>query len=106
MAEPAADFGARFATELARLTEGRLTSGQAEQLSRMSMDSLVQNVASKLSWLGSDSVELLALRGPEEFARAVVREQVREAGEPRDPADRIWWLAGLLDILNIAHLLQ
>src|SRR6267378_1840830 len=81
-------FGSRFAAELARLSEGRVSVAQAERVSLMSKAELVQKMTNRLSWHSSESVALLSSRGPEEFARAVVREQVRESGEPKDVSER------------------
>ena len=98
------DFATRFTAELARQAEGRLSAVQAEKLSRMSEDELVQRVAAGLNWLDPGSIKLLASRGPEELARGMIREQIRETGEPRGLADRCWWVAGLLDLLHVAEL--
>lgn len=97
------EFGARFAAELARLSEGRLSASQIKSLGQMSRDELVQAVCSKLSWLSPESVELHSSRGPEEFARGVVREQVRESGgEPHEGGlERSLWLADLLNALVV-----
>ena len=78
------DFAARFAAELDRLAEGRLGQSQVGRLATLSRDQLLRGVRSRLSWLSPDSVELLSRHGPEEFARAVVREQVREHGNTGD----------------------
>jgi hypothetical protein len=95
---PFDEFGVRFAAELARLTEGRLSASQVERLSHRSKDELVRNVSLRLTWLGLESVELLSSRGPEEFARGVVREQVRELGEPKNVGvgDAFTWVGDLL----------
>jgi hypothetical protein len=93
-------FGQPFAAELARLSDGRLGKSETEILSRMGRPEVVRVVSGQLSWLGPESVELLSTRGPEEFARALVREQVREAGDPVEPLDRFAWLGGLFYALN------
>ncbi len=95
-----AAFGSRFAAELARLTEGHLSDSQIDQLSSMSKDALVQKVSARLTWLGLESVQLLSSRGPEEFARAVVREQAREVGDPKEPTDQLPRLGGVLEFLS------
>ena len=98
------DFGRRFASELARLSDGRISAAQATALGAMSREDVVRRVATSLRWLDAASVELLASRGPEDFARGIVREQIREKGEPKGVVDRMWWLQGLLDFLTLGHL--
>ena len=102
-ADTAADsFGARFAAELLRLTDGALTAQQVHTLTGSTRFQIIRAVRARLTWLSSEALALLAERGPEELARGLAREEAREEDRKRPVGDCPSWLAGLLDLLSVA----
>lgn len=93
-------FGERFAVEVDRLSGGHLGARAAERLSALEREEVVAVLTGRLSWLSRESIELLSIRGPEELARGVAREEARRAGEPAEASDYAGWLGGLLDALS------